>query len=61
MLGLGLNELIIIGIFIIVLFYGSDKILEIAKSAGKVTGEYKKSKLAAEKELRKAKNDLDLK
>lgn len=61
MLGLGLNELIIIGIFIIVLFYGSDKILEIAKSAGKVTGEYKKSKLAAEKELRKAKSDLDLK
>lgn len=61
MLGLGLNELIIIGIFIVVLFYGSDKILEIAKSAGKVTGEYKKSKLAAEKELRKAKNDLDLK
>ncbi len=55
-----MNELIIIGIFIIVLFYGSDKILDIAKSAGKITGEYKKGKLAAEKEFKKAKNDLDL-
>lgn len=60
MLGLGLNELIIIGIFIVILFYGSDKILDIAKSAGKLTGEYKKGKLAAEKELKKVKSDLDL-
>ncbi len=60
MLGLGLNELIIIGIFIVVLFYGSDKMLGIAKSAGKLTTEYKKGKLEAEKELKKAKKDLDL-
>lgn len=60
MFGLGINELLLIGIFFVVLFYGSDKVLELAKSAGKVTGEYRKGKVEAEKELKKAKKDLGL-
>lgn len=60
MFGLGFNELILIGIFFVILFYGSDKVLELAKSAGRVTGEYKKGKIEVEKELKKSKKDLDL-
>lgn len=60
MLGLGVNEIIMIGVVIMVLFYGSDKMLDIAKSAGRITGEYKKGKIEAEKELKKAKKDLDI-
>ncbi len=61
MFGLGLNEIILIGIFVFVLFYGSDKMLGFAKSAGKLSTEYKKGKLAAEKELKDIKKDLGMK
>lgn len=61
MFGLGLNEILIIGFFIVVLFYGSDKMVDFARSAGKLSGEYKKGKIAAEKELKDIKKDLGMK
>ena len=61
MLGLGFNEIILIGIFIFVLFYGSDKMVGFARSAGKLSTEYKKGKLAAEKELKDIKKELGIK
>lgn len=59
MFGLGINEIIIFGIAFIVLFYGADKMLDIAKSMGKLTGEFKKGKMEAEKELKKTKKELE--
>ncbi len=61
MFGLGFNEIIIIGIFLLVFFYGSDKLINLARSAGKLTGEYKKGKVEAEKELKEIKKDLGIK
>lgn len=61
MFGLGFNEIVLIGVFVIVFFYGADKIVDLARSAGRVTGEYKKGKLAAEKELKDIKKDLGVK
>lgn len=52
MFGLGFNEIVLIGLFLVILFYGSDKLIDLARSAGKLTGEYKKSKLAIDKELK---------
>ena len=60
MFGLGFNELLLIGVFIVVLFFGAEKMTSLAKAAGKITGEYKKGKLEAEKELKKTKKELDL-
>lgn len=61
MFGIGIQELLIIGVFIVVFFYGSEKLIDFARSAGKLTAEYKKSKAGAEKELKEIKKDLGLK
>ena len=61
MFGLGIQELIIIGIVVVVFFYGSDKLIDFARSAGKLTSEFKKSKTQAEKELKEIKKDLSMK
>jgi Sec-independent protein translocase protein TatA len=61
MFGLGFNEILIIGGIIVVFFYGSDKLVEFAKSAGKLTGEYRKGKLAADKEVNDIKKKLGVK
>ncbi|OHA80326.1 MAG: hypothetical protein A2675_00600 [Candidatus Yonathbacteria bacterium RIFCSPHIGHO2_01_FULL_51_10] len=58
MFGLGINEVVIIGIVFLVLFYGAGKMTDIAKSVGRLTGEYKKGKMEVEKEIEKAKKDL---
>ena len=58
MFGLGINEIVIIGIVFLVLFYGAGKMTDIAKSVGRFTGEYKKGKMEVEKEIEKAKKDL---
>lgn len=50
MLGMGLPELILIGIIVIVVF-GPDKLPEVAKGIGKTLGELKKHSDAARKEL----------
>lgn len=51
MFGLGLPEILIIAVALGVLFFGSSKITELARSMGRVTGEFKKGKKEMEEEL----------
>ncbi|HWB34091.1 MAG TPA: twin-arginine translocase TatA/TatE family subunit [Candidatus Paceibacterota bacterium] len=57
MFDIGIPELIVIGLAVAVLFFGSGKILDFARSLGKVSGEFKKGKADIEKELRSASDD----
>ena len=59
MFGLGINELVILIIVFVVLFYGGDKMTDLARSFGKLSGEYKKGKMEVEKEIKKAKKELE--
>ncbi len=52
MFGLGIPEILLIVLAIGILFFGSGKILDFAKSLGRVTGEFKKGKKEIESELR---------
>ena len=52
MFGLGVPELLIIVLAVGVLFFGSDKILQLSRSMGRLTGEFKKGKLDVERELK---------
>lgn len=45
-------EIIVIVLVVAVLFFGSGKITEFAKSIGRVTGEFKKGKKEVEEELK---------
>jgi sec-independent protein translocase protein TatA len=58
MFGLGLTEIIIIAIVLGVLFFGSNKVTELAKSAGRFSGEFKKSKTEIENELKNVKKEF---
>lgn len=49
--GLGLPEVIILGIAVVALFFGHRKIGEWARGLGRVRGEFRKGTLEAEKEL----------
>ncbi len=51
MFGLGLPEILIIAVALGVLFFGSSKLTELARSMGRVTGEFKKGKKEMEEEL----------
>lgn len=50
-------EIIIIALVVAILFFGSGKITEFAKSLGRVTGEFKKGKREVEEELKDVTKD----
>jgi sec-independent protein translocase protein TatA len=52
MFGLGLPEIVIILVAVVILFFGGEKIGELAKGLGRFSGEYKKGKMEVEKELK---------
>lgn len=56
MFDIGLPEIIIILIGVVILFYGADKLGDIAKGIGRFSGEFKKGKMEVEKEIEEAKN-----
>lgn len=49
----GVEWIVIIGLIIIILIFGSKKIPELAKSLGRASGEFKKGKAEVEKEIDK--------
>ena len=52
MFGIGPTEIVIILLAVGVLFFGSGKIIDLARSMGRVSGEFKKGKADVERELR---------
>ena len=59
MLGLGLPEIVIIVVVLGIIFFGGKKLSELARSAGRFTGEFKKGKMEMENELREAKEAIE--
>ena len=57
--GLGIAEVIILGIAIVALFFGHRKIGEWARGLGRVRGEFRKGTLEAEKELAEIHKESD--
>jgi sec-independent protein translocase protein TatA len=53
----GIEWVIIIAV-IILLFFGVKKIPELARNVGKASAEYKKAKIAADREIRSLKDDV---
>ena len=52
MFGLGITEIAIILVVIGIVFFGGKKIINLAHSAGRFSGEFKKGKAEVEKELK---------
>ncbi len=52
MFGLGIPEIVLIVLAVGVLFFGSGKIVDMARSMGRVSGEFKKGKQDIERELK---------
>jgi len=52
MFGLGVSEIVIIGIVAMILLFGSKKVVDLARSLGRVGGEFKKGQREIEEELR---------
>lgn len=57
MFGLGIPEVVLIVLAAGVLFFGSKKIVEISRSIGRVSGEFKKGKREVERELREGEKE----
>lgn len=58
MFGLGIPEIIIILLAVGVLLFGSKKIIEVARSMGRFTGEFKKGKRDIEAEIKKTQENV---
>ncbi len=58
MFGLGLPEVAIIGVAVVVLFFGGDKLAELGRGLGRFTGEFKRGKDEMEQEMGKTKTEL---
>jgi len=58
MFGLQLPEIILILLVVGVLFFGSQKITDFARSIGRASGEFKKGKRQVEEELRKSEEEV---
>jgi sec-independent protein translocase protein TatA len=56
MFGLGLPEIIILLLVFVMLFFGNGKIVDLARSLGRFTGEFKKGKIEIENEIREARS-----
>ena len=54
MFGLELPEIVLILLVVGILFFGSEKIIDFARSMGRASGEFKKGKLDIENELRRS-------
>lgn len=52
MFGIGIPEMILIGLAVGILFFGSKKILDLSRSAGRMSGEFRKGKADIERELK---------
>ena len=57
MFGIGPTELVIVALAVGILFFGSGKIIDLARSLGRVSGEFKKGKAEVERELKAAHDD----
>ena len=57
MFGLGIPEILLILLGIGVLFFGSKKIVELARSMGRMSGEFKKGKADVEREIRESEGE----
>jgi sec-independent protein translocase protein TatA len=53
-------EWVIIIVVIVLLFFGVKKIPELARSVGKASAEYKKARIAADKEIQRIKDDVSM-
>ena len=57
MFGLGLPEIVLIVLVVGILFFGSKKITDFARSIGRASGEFKKGKKDIEEELRRGEEE----
>lgn len=57
MFGLGLPEIIVITLAVGILFFGSGKMVELARSLGRLSGEFRKGKRDIEQELSETEGD----
>jgi len=55
---LGIGEILIIIMVIAVVFFGVKEIPKLARTLGKVKGEFKKGKMEIEEELKNAENEV---
>ena len=60
MFGLGITEVVIILLAVGILLFGSKKIVELARSLGRFSGEFKKGKRDIEAEMKKSEKESDV-
>lgn len=55
----GVPEILIIAVIALIILFGGKKIVDLARSMGRFTGEFKKGKQEVERELQNTKNEFD--